>query len=76
MNLYFVSGSEVENFDWFVVARTPEEAAKLWCEYPMGKDYFGDPKPKAVHHVPASPHHWVGVPRVLEWSGDIKDVTP
>lgn len=77
MNLYIVTGSEVDNFDWLVVARSPEEAARLWCEYPMVKDYYGNPKPSAVHKIPASPNPSLGdKPRVLEWDEDVERVTP
>lgn len=76
MNLYFVHAEIYEpNLDWFVVARTSEEALELWSAQEMVKDHLDSDTKVTVRRVPASPHHFIGTPKVIPWD-EIEDVTP
>lgn len=76
MNLYFVHAFENSDLDWFVVARSPEEALSLWRKEDFVQSFADDDETRVkVRLVPASPHHFVGTPKVIPWE-DVKDVTP
>ena len=78
LKLYFVScdNNDGENMDWFAIAESPEQAVKIWrrdnsiepgCNFHPAVFIVQDFVSAAASY---------GGARLLEWRGDIKEVTP